>query len=152
MQFLEGAYRKANEEYRSNTTSLQNKIMELEDQLKKNRSPPQPKPRTNVQTRQDGKMSQLEKERDELKLLVERHRQRADEEWSSRQQAEEKWISAKADLDKRQRELEMSSREIQNVQYQKSQLEGRLSNLQFKVSDYNIGIAVSVNIIVFGLV
>ena len=94
---------------------LETRVKSLEIELQKRSTMPQPKPRANVITKQDGKISQLERERDEARFLMDKLRQDADLEKNSREQAEQKWLTARAELErvKQLGQVEMEERERQ---------------------------------------
>lgn len=97
------------------------RIAQLEEELKKkSNSPPQPKPRTNIQPRQDGKLAQVERERDQYLGELEEYRKVANEERTSRQQAEQLRVEIENNLNR--------------TKIEKTQLEGKIRNQEMRVS------------------
>ena len=137
MSQFETAYersRRENQQKQNMTAELEMKVIDLQEQLKKGRSPPTPKPRTNVLVpKSDGKLVQLERERDELRVQTERLQQRIDQEKVNRQQAEEKWMAVRSEMEKRERETQLQQHSYQDIQFEKSQLSTQVENLLAKV-------------------
>ncbi len=128
---------KLDQEKRSNAsikTKYEYQITELQQELKrKSSSPPQPKPRTNIITKHDGRIAQLERERDEIKANLKLLQERYHQEKVSRDAAEEKWMTLKSHTDSRQDELEEYKRKFENVNLTKSRLETEITTLETKV-------------------
>ena len=115
-------------------------MLKLQDDLKrKSSSPPQPKPRTNIQTKQDGKISQLEREKDEIKGQLKSLQEKHHEEKVSRNEAEQKWSTLNSDYEAQKYELEEFKRAVENMQSTKSHFKKQITAQETKVTMDAIG-------------